>query len=265
MKDPHNLPHPFEPTTDELPIGPGFQFALDRRKFLQLSGGGLIVAFTLRDIFSSEDKTIFGETSEAPVSEVAAWIHIGEDGKVTVYTGKVEVGQNIRTSLSQMVAEELIVPLSSITMIMGDTDLVPYDRGTYGSLTTPQMGPQLRKAAATARQALLEMAAKNWNTPASDLEAENGMILYKSANKKISYGELTKGKQLLMPVADNVQLIPPKDWKLAGKTVPKINGSTFITGKHVYVSDMKLPGMLHGKVLRPPSYEQTMPIPFPRQ
>jgi len=254
MKDPHNLPHPFEPTTDELPIGPGFQFALDRRKFLQLSGGGLIVAFTLRDIFSSEDKTIFGETSEAPVSEVAAWIHIGEDGKVTVYTGKVEVGQNIRTSLSQMVAEELIVPLSSITMIMGDTDLVPYDRGTYGSLTTPQMGPQLRKAAATARQALLEMAAKNWNTPASDLEAENGMILYKSANKKISYGELTKGKQLLMPVADNVQLIPPKDWQVAGKTVPRINGPGFITGKHVYVSDMKLPGMLYGKVLRAPSY-----------
>ena len=89
---------------------------------------------------------------------------LAEDGTVNVYTGKVEVGQNIRTSLSQIVAEELMVPVSSITMIMGDTDLVPYDAGTFGSRTTPQMGTQLRKAAATAREALIEMAAKNWNT-----------------------------------------------------------------------------------------------------
>ena len=86
-----------------------------------------------------------------------------------MYTGKVEVGQNIRTSLSQIVAEELRVPLSSINMIMGDTDQVPFDAGTFGSRTTPQMGTQLRKAAATAREALLEMAAKNWNVPASGL------------------------------------------------------------------------------------------------
>ena len=254
MENSDHLSHPFEPTTDELPPLPSFQFALDRRKFLQLSGGGLIVAFVLKDIFSTSDKTISAETPEASVGEVAAWIHIGEDGKVTVYTGKVEVGQNIRTSLSQVVAEELMVPLSAITMIMGDTDLVPFDRGTYGSLTTPQMAPQLRKAAATARQAMLEMAAKSWNSPATDLKAENGMILDKTSNKKISYGELTKGKQLLMPIADNIQLISPKDWKVAGKTVPKVNERSFITGKHKYVSDMKLPGMLYGKVLRAPSY-----------
>ena len=112
----------------------------------------MIVAFVLQDMFSVENKTLLHESSPDPVSEVDAWIHIGEDGKVTVYTGKVEVGQNIRTSLSKLVAEELMVPISSITMIMGDTDLVPYDRGTYGSLTTPQMGSQLRKAAATARK-----------------------------------------------------------------------------------------------------------------
>lgn len=174
--------------------------------------------------------------------------------KVTVYTGKVEVGQNIRTSLSQLVAEELMVPLSSVTMIMGDTDLVPYDRGTYGSLTTPQMGPQLCKAAATAREVLLAMAAKKWNIPVTALKAENGMILHKTTNKKISYGDLTKGQQLLMPVSDKIQLIAAKDWKVAGKTVPRINERSFITGKHVYVSDMKMPGMLHGKILRAPSY-----------
>lgn len=254
MENPDYLSHPFEPTKDELPPAQGFQFTLNRRKFLQLTGGGLVVAFVLGDIFSPEDKTLFAETPGVPVSEVAAWIHIGKDGKVTVYTGKVEVGQNIRTSLSQLVAEELMVPLSSVTMIMGDTDLVPYDRGTYGSLTTPQMGPQLRKAAATAREALLEMAAKNWNIPATHLKAEDGMIVNKTANKKISYGELTKGQQLLMSISDKVQLIAAKDWKVAGKTVPRVNERTFITGKHVYVSDMKLPGMLYGKVLRAPSY-----------
>ena len=89
-----------------------------------------------------------------------------------------------------------MVPLSSITMIMGDTDLVPFDAGTFGSRTTPQMGTQLRKAAATAREALVEMAAKNWNTPAESLKAENGMIVNTAANKKIGYGELTKGQQL---------------------------------------------------------------------
>ncbi len=239
---------------DELPPKTGFQFALDRRKFLKLTSGGLLVAFVLQDIFSVAGETLSPGSSPVPVSGVGAWMHIGEDGKVTVYTGKVEVGQNIRTSLSQIVAEELMVPLSSVTMIMGDTDLVPYDRGTFGSLSTPQMGTQLRKAAATAREALLDMAAKNWNTPATNLKAEHGMILHNTANKKIGYGELTKGQQLLMPISDKVRLIEAKDWKVAGKTVPRINERTFITGKHLYVSDMKLPGMLYGKVLRAPSY-----------
>src|SRR5258705_2730153 len=254
MKHPDHIPHPFEPTKDELPTEPGFHFVLDRRKFLTLTGGGLVVAFVLKDVLTSSGETLSPGTSQVPVSGVGAWIHIGEDGKVTVCTGKVEVGQNIRTSLAQIVAEELMGPVSSITMIMGDTDLVPYDAGTFGSRTTPQMGTQLRKAGATAREALIEIAAKNWDTPATSLKAENGMIVNTSSNKKIGYGELTKGQQLLMPISDKIQVIAAKDWKVAGKTVPKINERTFITGKHLYVSDMKLPGMLYGKVLRPPSY-----------
>jgi hypothetical protein len=262
MENRDQLPHPFEPTADELPPRPRYHFTMDRRKFLQLSGGGLLVAFALQDVFPHEHKTITGELPE-PAEGVAAWLHIGEDGKVTVYTGKVEVGQNIRTSLSQLVAEELMVPISSITMIMGDTDLVPYDRGTFGSLTTPQMGPQLRRAAATAREALLEMAAKNWDKPVTRLMAENGMIVDKAANKKISYGELTKGQQLLMPVADKVQLIAAKDWKVAGKSVPRINDRSFITGRHQYVSDMKMPEMLHAKILRAPSYKARLKRCYP--
>src|SRR6185295_14941440 len=198
MKDPEYVHHPFEPTSDELPSGSQYKFSIDRRKFLQLTGGGLVVAFVLQELFSGDNKTLLNEHGTDPVSGVDSWIRIGEDGKVTVYTGKVEVGQNIRTSLSQQVAEELMVPLSSITMVMGDTDLVPFDNGTYGSLTTPQMGMQLRKAAATARQALIEMAAKKWNSSATSLKAENGMVVNTSTKEKIGYGELTKGQQMMM-------------------------------------------------------------------
>jgi isoquinoline 1-oxidoreductase len=253
MENPGHLPHPFEPTKDELPPAPGFRFTLDRRKFLQLSGGGLLVAFVWKDVLSGENNTGAAEPREA-AEGVGAWIHIGEDGKVTVFTGKVEVGQNIRTSLSQLVAEELMVPLSSISIIMGDTDQVPYDAGTFGSRTTPQMGMQLRKAAATAREALKEMAAKKWNRPAAGLTAGDGMILDKAANKKIGYGELTRGGPLEMAVPENVPLIAAKDWKIAGTSVPRVHDRSFVTGRHEYVSDMKLPGMLYGKVLRAPSY-----------
>jgi CO/xanthine dehydrogenase Mo-binding subunit len=253
MKEPRDLPHPFEPSVDELPPKPAIQFALDRRKFFQLFGGGLAVAFVLHDMVSFGSETSL-DKEEVDTNQVAAWIHIGEDGAVTVYTGKVEVGQNIRTSLSQIVAEELHTPLASIKMIMGDTELVPYDAGTFGSRTIPQMGTQLRRAAATAREALLEMAAESWNTEVGKLQAKEGMILNTSGNKKISYAELTKGQQLLLPINDKVPVTPASDWKVAGKNITKVNGRSFITGKHQYVSDMKLPGMLYGKILRPPSY-----------
>ncbi len=106
-----------------------------------------------------------------------------------------------------------------------------------------------------ARQALIEIAAKNWNTAAKSLEAYQGMVTDPQTKNKISYGELTKGQQLILPISDEVQLTPVANWKIAGKTVPKVNGRSFITGKHQYVSDMKLPGMLFGKVLRPPAYQ----------
>ena len=97
--------------------------------------------------------------------DISAWLHIDADGRVKVFTGKVEVGQNIRTSLAQAVAEELRVPFDSISMIMGDTDLVPWDMGTFGSRTTPTMNPQLRNMAVAGREMLLEMAAKRWKSP----------------------------------------------------------------------------------------------------
>src|SRR5579863_1718067 len=229
-------------------------FIVDRRKFLQLAGGGLVVALVSGDFLSRANSWLPQGSPTVPISEVAAWIQIGEDGLASVYTGKVEFGQNIRTSLSQIVAEELKLPLSSITMIMGDTDLVPFDAGTFGSRTTPQMGTQLRKAAATAREALIEMAAKHWDAPVTGLNAGDGMIVNSATGQTIGYGALTKGQQILRIISDDVPVIAAKDWKVAGKTVPKVDGRLYITGKHAYTSDMVMPGMLYGKVFRAPSY-----------
>jgi nicotinate dehydrogenase subunit B len=230
------------------------QFQMDRRKFFRLFGGGLAVVFVFQDVLTFAEGTVGSLVEPVPAGQVGAWIHITEDGTINVFTGKVEVGQNIRTSLSQQVAEELNVPMSSIKMIMGDTDLVPADFGTVGSRSTPQMGTQLRKAAATARQALLEMAGKLWGTDVNSLKAEAGAVSDPRSGKKISYGQLTKGRQILMPISDQVAFIKAADWKVAGKTIPKVNGRSFITGGHKYVSDMILPDMLHAKVLRPPAY-----------
>ena len=227
---------------------------IDRRQFFKL-GGGLAVALILQDVIALAAEPGSATGNPVPTSQVGAWIHIGEDNIVTVYTGKVEVGQNIRTSLTQQVAEELNIDTSSIKMVMGDTDLVPFDNGTYGSLTTPQMGTQLRYTAATARQALLAIAAKHWAVDVKLLKATGGMIVDPANDKKISFGALTKGQQILIPISKQIQLINPAEWTTAGKTVPKINNRTFVTGAHKYVSDMRMPDMLYAKILRPPAYQ----------
>ncbi|GAB3528225.1 xanthine dehydrogenase family protein molybdopterin-binding subunit [Pontibacter brevis] len=233
----------------------GKNFSNSRRRFFKLLGGGIAVTFVLQDAFAllpgTEDATVLRKASSG---EVGAWLHIGENDIITVYTGKVEVGQNIRTSLAQVVAEELHVPISSINMVMGDTDLTPYDAGTFGSRSTPGMGPQLRKAAATARTMLLDMAAQQWKADKSDLRIKDGKIIHTKNNKSLRFGQLTKGKQLLKEMSDNIALTPADQWKIAGTSVPKVNGRDLITGRHKYVSDLKEPGMLYGKVLRAPAY-----------
>src|SRR4030095_9559338 len=110
--------------------------------------------------------------------EIGAWIHVDEDGSITVYTGKVEMGRNIRTSLAQGVAEELHVPISTIRLVMGDTDLSPFDAGTFGSRTTPTMSPQLRKVAAVARELLTDLAAERLKVDRSSLVAADGKVTH---------------------------------------------------------------------------------------
>src|SRR5690348_13340224 len=137
-------------------------FDFDRRGFFKVLGGGLLVCIAARHVISQESGATVHHDHELPKT-LDSWLHIGENGEVTAFTGKVEVGQNVRTSLAQQVAEELRVPLPSVRLIMGDTELTPYDMGTFGSRTTPQMGMQLRKVSASARAVLIQMAAERWS------------------------------------------------------------------------------------------------------
>ncbi|HSR53247.1 MAG TPA: molybdopterin cofactor-binding domain-containing protein [Acidobacteriota bacterium] len=245
--------------SDETGGGTPEHFELSRRRFVELFGAGIAVGFLLPDAFSGPQESGGGRRRRRGTpEEISAWLHISEDGSVTVYTGKVEVGQNIRTSLAQAVAEELRVPFESIQMIMGDTDVVPYDRGTFGSQSTPRMGPQLRKVSAAARETLIDLAAEKWQTGREKLKAANGQVTNPETGKSLSYGQLTQGQKLVKTVDENQPLTPTQEWSVLGRSQAKVNGRAFVTGRHHYVSDMSLPGMLHGKVLRPPAYEATM-------
>ena len=228
---------------------------LDRRDFLKVLGGGILICLAPKLSSAQESGRAFGG-HQLP-KDLNAWIHIDADGRVKVFTGKVEVGQNIRTSLAQAVAEELRVPFDSITMIMGDTDLVPWDMGTFGSRTTPTMSPQLRNMAVAGRQMLIEIAAQRWNTDASKLVAQEGRIKTADGSKSLTYGELTRGEDLVREVGDP-PLTPATEWKIAGTPIPKANGRDFVTGKHQFPSDVIRPDMQFGAVLRPQGFNATM-------
>lgn len=249
-----NEQDPIVPEQYELHAGPVYKFNLNRRRFFQVMGSGLAIAFTTYNGVASS----FTDEEKLPEEQVGAWIHIGENGNVTIYTGKAEVGQNIRTSLAQIVAEELKVPVAKIDMILGDTDLTPYDRGTFGSRSIPYMGPQLRKAAATAREALIDMAAEAWKADRGALVIENGVIKNLKTKQSIDIGKLTGGKEIVKGVDEKVSVTSPEKWTVTGTSVAKINGESFINGTHRFASDLKLPGMLYGKILRAPSYGATL-------
>jgi CO/xanthine dehydrogenase Mo-binding subunit len=232
----------------------GFEF--DRRDFMKLFGGGLFVGLANTSAWTQESGRGFGG-HELP-KDLSAWLHIAADGKVKVFTGKVEVGQNIRTSLAQLVAEELRVRFDAIEMVMGDTALTPYDMGTFGSRSTPTMGPQLRTMAAAARQMLVEMAAERWHADAATLTAADGKVIDPKAQCSLGYGELTQGESLVKVVLNDDPLTPASAWKIAGSSVEKAQGRDFVTGEHVYPSDIVRPGMAFGAVLRPDGFNATL-------
>ena len=231
-----------------------------RRQFFKMLGGGIVVLFTATSALAQRRQGGRGNRragGDTP-SELGAWLHVGEEGTVTVYTGKAEVGQNIRTSLTQVVAEELPTPLDSIRLVMGDTDLTPYDRGTFGSRTTPTMAPQLRQAAAVARQLLITLAAEQWNVEGDSIVVADGKVSHRKTDQSLDFGQLTKGQKLMKTIGEDVLTTPAERWQIAGRSVPKVNAREVVTGRHHYSSDIQRDGMLHGKVLRPSAFSSSL-------
>jgi nicotinate dehydrogenase subunit B len=229
---------------------------MKRRDFFAVLGGGIVVLLVDDSDAQEAGGGARRGTNEPAPTALSAWLHIGEDGRVTVYTGKVEVGQNSRTSLTQAAAEELHAPVSSIRLVMGDTALTPFDMGTFGSQTTPRMWPQIRKAAATAREMLIDLAAQKWSVDRASVSIVNGKVT--AGSRSAGFGELTRGEQLTRTIPTSAALTPSTGWKVAGTSVAKVNGRDIVTGAHKYAYDVKRSGMLYGKVLYPPSYGATL-------
>jgi len=228
---------------------------MGRRGFLKSIGGGLVVLLAFDTDASAQESGSGGRAGAHPLPEnVAAWLHIAPDGTIEAFTGKVEVGQNIRTSLAQAVADELRCPASAVHLVMGDTARTPWDMGTFGSRTTPTMAPEMRRMACTARETMVDEAARTWGVDRSRLQVENNCVCERSSGKKASFGELAAKINWVNVVGKPDYVTPAPQWQVAGKSLPKVNAKEIVSGKHKYPSDVKVPGMLYGRVLRPPSF-----------
>jgi isoquinoline 1-oxidoreductase len=246
---------PIETVRQTPPENRNDRLAPTRRDLFRLLGAGLLIGVALPEAEGQESGggRRRGGGGGVP-QQINAWLHIAANGEVTAYTGKVDVGQNSRTALTQAVAEELRVPVASIRFVMGDTDLTPYDMGTFGSRTTPTMNPILRRAAAAAREQLLGMAAERWQVDRGQLTAAEGHITHTATQRRNAYGDLLQGQQLTQIIPTDIALTPAAQWRVLGTPVPKVDGRAFVTGQHRYASDMRREGMLFGRILRPVAY-----------
>jgi CO/xanthine dehydrogenase Mo-binding subunit len=248
-----------EPERYEFRAASIHHFELARRDFFKFLGAGIAVFAVAKDALAlQETAPMRGFHQEELPQDIAAWLHINEDGKVTAFTGKVEIGQNIRTSLAQTVADELHVPFESVTMVTADTALTPFDFGTVGSRSMPTMSPQLRRVANAARDLLVAAAAKEWNVAADRLTTADGKVTDPATGRFLAYGALARGKTLAQNLPADDPVTPPDQWTIAGQPIPKKDARAFVTGQHQYTPDMRRPGMLYGKVLRPPSFGATL-------
>ena len=222
-----------------------------RRDFCRLLGGGIVVLVT------TKPADLLAQGRGYP-EDLNAYLRIDETGRVTVFSGKIEMGQGVHTSLAQMAAEELGVSLDAITMVMGDTDLCPWDAGTWGSLTTRMFGPALRAAAAEARTVLMNLAAQRLGVPRDRLVVENGVVsVTGSPGRSVTYGELAKGKQITRLVDEKAVLRAVKDFTVMGRPTKRLDARDKLTGAAKYTGDVKRPGMLHARILRPPVHGAT--------
>jgi nicotinate dehydrogenase subunit B len=226
---------------------------ISRRDAL-LGSGALVVGFSLAGPLA--DALAQGPSKPLALTEVDSFLAIDKAGKVTVYSGKVDLGTGVSTALRQIVAEELDVPIARVELIEGDTALTPDQGTTWGSLSIQVGGMQLRQAAAAARQALLAEAAKKLGT--SDLTVADGVV--SGGGKKVSYGELIGGNSfaLTLDPKQPVKEKAPAEYKIVGKPQPRVDIPDKVTGRFTYMQDFAVPGMLHGRVVRPPAIGATL-------
>ncbi len=225
---------------------------LNRREFLKIAGGGIFIFMTIGDVpvWAQERR---GRPSLP--TDFNAFLRIGEDGRVACFTGKIEMGQGVVTSLAQMLADELDVGLESVDMVMGDTDLCPWDMGTFGSMSTRFFGPPLRAAGAEGRQVLLELAAVLLNKPVDQLFTENGAVYDRAdLQNKVTYAQLAKGKTIERHASGKVPLKKPDQFKIMSKPILRRDAFAKVTGQAKYAADIQLPGMLYARILRPPAH-----------
>jgi isoquinoline 1-oxidoreductase len=223
---------------------------IDRRRFFQLTGGGIAVFVSLGPsaLLSQEGRTGYPE-------DFNAYLLIGKDGRVTVFSGKIEMGQGVMTSQAQMVAEELGVALASIDMVLGDTDRCPFDRGTFGSLTTRMFGPALRAAAAEARLVLVRLASKKLGAAPGKLAVENGVVsVVGEPSRRVTYGELAEGKRIARLVDEKAVLRAVGQFQVMGSSPRRIDAPEKVTGRAKYAGDIRPAGMLYARILRPPAH-----------
>lgn len=238
-----------EETTETVKFD--FEFTMDRRSFVQVLGAGLMLAVTVPAL--SQNRGGGGGGGRA----VSSRVHIGKDGLITVFSGKIEMGQGARTELAQAAAEELRVPFTQVQMVLGDTDLVPDDGLSAGSRTTPSTMPVVRQGAAAARELLTAWAAKKWNVAPDKLQVADGKIVDPAGGHSLTYADLASSgdaaEALKGTIPNDVTVTPVEKWKVMGTPTQRLNRREMVTGAHKYPSDYTREGMLYGKVLRAPS------------
>ena len=240
-----------EPSSKKRP-----QF-LPRRDFLKYMGGGIVIIFT--PLKACKDFLKQSGVSHSLPDDFNAFLHVAEDGTVTCFTGKIEMGQGPITALAQMIADELDVPFESVKMVMGDTDLCPWDGGTWGSTSIREFGPELRDAAAEAREVLLMLASEELKVPVSQLKASSGIISDQlDKSKSISYSQLTKGKSIERHLTGKPKLKTASEFNIIGKPYKRVDSLQKVTGEAKYSGDIKLEGMLFARIVRPDSYGATL-------
>jgi len=225
-----------------------YELTSTRRKFLKTSGG-LIVTFALAHSILPAGAQKTAPMKTVALDDVDAFLAIGADGRVTLYTGKVDLGTGIRTALAQIAAEELDVPFDQLTITQGDTALTPDQGPTWGSFTIQNGGMQIRRAAATARKGLLELAANRLGVAADALSIDNGTI--KGNGRSVSYAELIGGRTFSLKLDKGAPVKDPAAYAIVGKSVPRIDIPAKVTARFTYMQDFRVDGMLHGRVVRP--------------